>query len=141
MFKNILAALKFGAASEFALVKAAELARLHGAALHVFHALDCYLKDLDTGSETLDRTRWEAEKDFNERVRPLLGGLENVSFSCLPADPALEVCRMARGLKADLIVLGCHQIPQKMCLGRVDYVGMTILEKAPCPVLLVPLCE
>jgi hypothetical protein len=37
-------------------------------------------------------------------------------------------------------VLGCHQNPEKMCLGRIDYVGMTILEKAPCPVLLVPLC-
>jgi nucleotide-binding universal stress UspA family protein len=48
---------------------------------------------------------------------------------------------MARELNVDLIILGCHQLPEKMCLGRVDYIGMTILEKAPCPVLLVPLCE
>jgi len=26
-------------------------------------------------------------------------------------------------------------------MGRIDYVGMTILEKAPCPVMLVPLCD
>lgn len=64
-----------------------------------------------------------------------------VSVSCFPADPALATCKLAREMEADLIVLGCHQLPEKMCLGRVDYIGMTILEKAPCPVMLVPLCE
>ncbi len=141
MFKNILAALKFGTAGEFALVKGAELARLHGAALHIFHALDYTLQDRAEDNGVLKQTRQDVERNFDARVRPLLGGLENFNFSCLPADPALEVCKMARRVKADLIILGCHQIPEKMCLGRVDYIGMTILEKAPCPVLLVPLCE
>ncbi len=141
MFKNILAALKFGTAGEFALVKGAELARHHGAALHIFHALDYTLKDRGADNGMLIKTRQDAERAFGDRVRPLLGELENYSFSCLPTDPALEVCKMARRLNADLIILGCHQVPEKMCLGRVDYVGMTILEKAPCPVLLVPLCE
>jgi hypothetical protein len=40
MFNQILMALKFGAASEFALVKGIELARAHDAELHIFHALD-----------------------------------------------------------------------------------------------------
>jgi nucleotide-binding universal stress UspA family protein len=53
----------------------------------------------------------------------------------------MEVIKQAMQLDVDLIILGCHQLPQKMCLGRVDYVGITILEKAPCPVMLVPLCE
>jgi len=26
-------------------------------------------------------------------------------------------------------------------MGRIDYIGMTILENAPCPVMLVPLCD
>lgn len=141
MFKNILAALKFSVAGEFALVKGAELARHHGATLHIFHALDYTLMDRGENNGVLTEAVQDVEQKYGARVRPLLGDLEKVSFSCLPADPALEVCKMARRLKADLIILGCHQIPEKMCLGRVDYVGMTILEKAPCPVLLVPLCE
>jgi len=67
--------------------------------------------------------------------------LKKVSFKCLPADPALEVCKLARDIRGDLIVLGCHQFREKMGMGRIDYVGMTILEKAPCPVILVPLFE
>jgi nucleotide-binding universal stress UspA family protein len=59
-------------------------------------------------------------------------------FKCRPGDPALEVCKLARRLPADLIVLGCHQLSEKMSMGRLDYVGITILEKAPCPVMLVP---
>jgi nucleotide-binding universal stress UspA family protein len=44
-------------------------------------------------------------------------------------------------LPADLIVLGCHQLTEKISMGRLDYVGVTILEKAPCPVMLVPYLE
>jgi nucleotide-binding universal stress UspA family protein len=51
----------------------------------------------------------------------------------------LEACKLARDIPADLLVLGCHSHKSKMCMGRIDYVGMTILENAPCPVMLVPL--
>ena len=64
--------------------------------------------------------------------------MKNVIFKSRPADPALEVCKLARELPADLIILGCHEISEKISLGRLDYVGVTILEKSPCPVLLVP---
>jgi len=64
--------------------------------------------------------------------------VNKITFGCLPADPALEICKIARHHKSDLIILGSHQESEKMCLGRVDYVGMTILEKASCPVMLVP---
>jgi nucleotide-binding universal stress UspA family protein len=70
-----------------------------------------------------------------------LGQLKNVSFKSQPADPALRVCKLAHELPADLIVLGCHQLSEKISMGRLDYVGVTILEKSPCPVLLVPYSE
>jgi len=141
MFKRILVALKFGPASMFALNKGLELARRNNAELHIFHALDYLLQDLDKNDPKLLTAKEETEKRYKTEVEPLVGDLENVTFKCLPADPALEVCKLARNMEADLIVLGCHQLPEKMCMGRIDYVGMTILEKAPCPVILVPLCE
>ncbi len=141
MFDRILMALKFGPASEFALVKGVELAKAHDAELHIFHAMDYTLKDLAEGDPRLIEVKKEAQNYYEAKIKPLLSDLKKVSFKCMPADPALEVCKQAIQINADLIVLGCHQLPEKMCLGRVDYIGITILEKAPCPVMLVPLCE
>ncbi len=141
MFNRILMALKFGAAAEFALVKGIELAQAHDAELHIFHALDYMLTELDEDDPRRAKVVADAEQQYASKIKPLLGELEKVSFTCLPSDPALAVCKMARDINADLIILGCHQLPEKMCLGRVDYVGMTILEKAPCAILLIPLCE
>ena len=141
MFNQILMALKFGAASEFALVKGIELARLHDAELHIFHALDFTLNELEENDPKRVKIVEDAHQQYDAKIKPLLGDFEKGYFVCLPADPAMKTCKMARDLNVDLIILGCHQLPEKMCLGRVDYIGMTILEKAPCPVLLVPLCE
>ena len=71
-------------------------------------------------------------------MKPLLDDFNHITFGCLPADPALEICRIAKHHKSDLIILGSHQESEKMNLGRIDYVGMTVLEKASCPVMLVP---
>ena len=138
MFNRILMALKFAPASEFALVKGVELAKAHHAELHIFHAMDYALAELDESDSRLQEERTEAKKYYLENIKPLVEDLDNVTYKCMPADPALEVCKQAIQLNADLIVLGCHQLPEKISLGRIDYVGITILEKAPCPVILVP---
>ena len=141
MFNQILMALKFGAASEFALVKGIEIARLHDAELHIFHALDYTLNELEEDDPRRVKVVEDAHRKYDAKIKPLLADFAKGSFICVPADPALNTCKMARELDVDLIILGCHQLPEKMSLGRVDYIGMTILEKAPCPVLLVPFFE
>jgi nucleotide-binding universal stress UspA family protein len=141
MFRRILMALKFGPASIYALRKGLELARQNDAELHIFHALDYLLQEADENDPRLVEAKKETERRYRTEIEPLLEDLKKVSFKYLPADPAMEVCKRARDLQTDLIILGCHQLPEKMCMGRIDYVGMTILEKAPCPVMLVPLCE
>ena len=138
MFNDILVALKFSPASLFALDKGVQLARVHGARLHVFHALDYRLQSLDEDHPDLLACFKEADRRFEAELQPLLGGYMDVSLNYSPADPAMEICKIAKAAKADLIVLGCHQPLKTISMGRVDYVGMTILEKAPCPVLLVP---
>ena len=138
MFKRILVALKFGPAGIEALKKSVELARVNNAELHIFHALDYTLQDTDKNSPEFVEIKDKTEKRYRNEIEPLTANLANVIFKCLPADPALEVCKLARNLPADLIVLGCHQLSEKISMGRLDYVGITILEKAPCPVMLVP---
>jgi nucleotide-binding universal stress UspA family protein len=78
---------------------------------------------------------------FEKELKPLVAELADVAFRSEPGDPAMSVCRQARKAGADLIILGCHQHGHKLSLGRVDYVGITILEKAHCPVMLVPFAD
>ncbi len=138
MFKRILVALKFTPASQTALEKGIEIAREHGAELHIFHALDFRLQELDVSDPKRVEINQATQHRYETEVKPLLNGSNNMTFGCLPADPAMGVCKLARHNNYDLIILGSHQRPEKMNMGRIDYVGMTILEKASCPVMLVP---
>ena len=138
MFNHIFIALKFTDTSKHALQKGVELARENNAKITIFHALDHRLAELDHDDPKRQAAQAAVRAQFEAEITPLLTGASNFSFLCLPLDPGLGVCRQAREQNVDLIVLGCHQQPEKMSLGRVDYVGITILEKAPCPVLLVP---
>ena len=138
MFKRILVAFKFTPASHSVLEKGIELAKENNAELHIFHALDYRLKALDNSDPKLTEINNDTKSRFETEVKPLLNDFNHVTFGCLPADPALEICRIARHHNSDLIILGSHQEAEKKSLGRVDYVGMTILEKASCPVMLVP---
>ena len=141
MFKRILVAFKFGPASMFALKKSLELARQYDAELYIFHALDYLLQETDENDPKLLEIMEETGRRYKTEIEPMLGNLKNISFRCRPADPALEACKLARDIPADLLVFGCHSHKEKMCMGRIDYVGMTILENSPCPVMLVPLCD
>ncbi len=138
MFKRILVAFKFTPASRSVLKKGIEIAKENGADLHIFHALDYRLKALDDNDSRLEEIHKETKDRFETEVKPLLNDFNDVTFGCLPADPALEICKLARLHKSDLILLGSHQETEKMNLGRVDYVGMTMFEKASCPVMRVP---
>jgi len=141
MFNRILVALKFGPASIFALKKSLEIAQDKNAEIHILHVLDYTLQQMDQNEPEFVDIKNEIKLQYTHEIEPLLDEAGEVTFKCLPSDPALEVCKHAQNIEADLIVMGCHQIKEKMCLGRIDYVGITILEKAPCPVLLVPFCD
>jgi nucleotide-binding universal stress UspA family protein len=139
MFKKILIALKFSPAGLHAFNTALRLARSYDAQLYVFHALDYHLKDLDRNDPKLTEALRTVDDQIKNNLHPHLAEQEKVFIEYAPADPALEACRMAKSLAADLIVVGCHQTHRDLSMGRVDYVGMTILEKAPCAVMLIPL--
>ena len=111
---------------------------MNDAGLHIFHALDYSFQNTDENDPEFIAVKEETETCFKNEIEPLLGHTRNVTFNSRPADPALHVCKLAHTLPADLIVLGCHQLSEKISMGRLDYVGVTILEKAPCPVMLVP---
>ncbi|NNG00538.1 MAG: universal stress protein [Desulfobacteraceae bacterium] len=137
MFNCILAAFKFTTASQLALKRAIALARSQQAELHIFNALDYADTGLKKQSPKSRELIAAAEHQFEAEIAPMITGVPKFAFHCFPADPGVAICKQAAEIDADLIVLGAHQAPG-MSLGRLDYVAMTVFEKAPCAVMLVP---
>ena len=138
MFNTILVAFKFSRGGMLALETGARLARNQDAGLHVFHAIDYQFKRLAPGNPAIRESKAKYETRFREEALPQLDEHADVVFHCFPDDPAMGICTTAARLKADLIILGEHHSPPQVSLGRLDYVGMTVVEKAPCPILIVP---
>lgn len=136
MFTTIVAAFAFSTPGRAALRTAASLAKAHAARLHVFHALDYKLLHLQPDGPECSLACAETEQRFASEHGAELAEL-GAAFVCRPADPAMGVCKLARDLSADLIVIGVHQGK----LARMSYTGITIMEKSVCPVLLVPVKE
>ena len=131
-------AFKFTPHCKAALEKAVQLAKDQNSELYIYHALNYRLATTDREDPRIVEMVGEANKKFEEEFRPHVGDSPIHKFECAPADPGLEICKMARRIGADLILMGSHNESEKPNLSRVNYVGMTILEKAPCPVMLVP---
>ena len=138
MFRKIILAFKFSRSCRSALEKAIQLSMENDAELLIFHALDYRLKDMDQQDLKLIKMTQEMKQKFETEVKPHLTDFPKFQFGFLPTDPGLEICKMARRTQADLIIVGCHDEPGRTNITRLDYVGMTILEKAPCPIMLVP---
>ena len=138
MFKRILMAFKFTPNCKAALKKAVQLAKDQNSELYIYHALNYRLATIDRQDPRIVEMVAEANMNFEEEVKPQVGELPILKFECGPADPGLEICKMAGRIGADLILIGSHNESEKPNLSRVNYVGMTILEKAPCPVMMVP---
>ena len=138
MYKKIILAFKFSSACRSALEQAIKLAMENDAELLIFHALDYRLKEMDQQDPELLKTTQQMKQKFETEIKPHLTDFPKFQFGYLPTDPGLEICKIARQTQADLILVGCHDKSGKQNITRFDYVGMTILEKAPCPVMLVP---
>jgi nucleotide-binding universal stress UspA family protein len=138
MYRQIILAFKFSSACRSALEKAIQLAVENDAELLIFHALDYRIKQMDNQDSELTKINKHMEQKFETEIKPHLADFPKFKFDYSPTDPGLEICKIARQTQADLILVGCHDKPDKQNVTRLDYVGMTILEKAPCPVMLVP---
>ena len=138
MYQQIILAFKFSSACRSALEKAIQLAIENDAELLIFHALDYRLKEMDQNDQKLIKINQQMKQKFETEIMPLFTDFPKFKFGYFPTDPGLEICKIAHQTQADLILVGCHDKTDKQNVTRLDYVGMTILEKAPCPVMLVP---
>lgn len=151
MFKKIVVASDSLDTCDAPSLVAANLAKQGKAQLYIMHVLESsdlirrqWVKDYRTGEEVAATEEYiETVKGMmRQRCAKTLLGFKDYVIEARPGFPWLEVLRMARKVKADLIVLGPHRgrAEEKGMVRRLDRVGTTaeaVIMRAHCPVMMV----
>jgi len=142
-FRRILHPTDFSPASRAALTKAVELARASRAELILAHVLQPVMPMMGgeyVSPRVLDdltrSTRAEAEHQLQILAARAKKSVPRVSMRLVEGTPFTEITKLARAVRADLIVVGTHGRSglSKLFLGSV---AERVVGTAPCPVLTV----
>lgn len=136
MFKRILLAIDGAAQSARIVATAGELARDHGAEVHVVCVVDrAFAMPREDALEypPAEQEQHEAQALVDDAVMQLQRCV--ASGAVVAGDPARAILRESERLACDLIVIGHRH------LGRIERlldpsVGQRVIERAPCPVLV-----
>jgi len=142
-FRKILLPVDFSPLSEIAARYAARMAESFGGRIHVIHVLpaDSLVAALPEQGATivtpLQPQLEQVERRLDGFIAEHLAGV-SVDRRALCGVPAADIAREAEELGADLIVMGTHAdgVLKRLVFGSVS---KSVLESAPCAVLLVPL--
>jgi len=136
MFKRILAATDGSDHALRAVEAAADLARATGAKLAVVSAVHVpRLYRVDLGPELTEGFRDSARKALDE-ARRVAGDDAEATYRMLEGEPAVEIARLVRDDKFDLVVLGRRGMggAAKRTLGGV---ADRVMREVGCSVMLV----
>ncbi len=138
---KILCPIDFSDTSRWGMQEALEIARRHGAVVHLLHVLEepwpGARGDPIAPHEFLNRARESAGADlaaWKKEAEELAPG--KVVAELLGGHPATEIARVARGGEFDLVVMGTHgrRGLRRLVVGSVTE---EVIRSAPCSVLVV----
>ena len=132
-FKTILVATDFSKQSECAVAYGGQLTRQYKADLVVFHVLG----DAEVSQTEMQARCEEAKERMRKESEPLLRGVKSVTHEAWEGKPAMEILKMARQRKVDLILMAHHSTemdPEKAFLGST--VAQVALN-AVCPTMSI----
>jgi nucleotide-binding universal stress UspA family protein len=142
-FRKILLPVDFSPLSEIAARYAARMAESFGGRIHVIHVLptDSLVATVpEQGAAIvtpLEPLLEQAERRLDGFIAEHLPGV-SADRRAVCGVPAVDIAREAEEMGADLIVMGTHAdgVVKRLVFGSVS---KSVLESAPCAVLLVPL--
>jgi nucleotide-binding universal stress UspA family protein len=139
-FRKLLVPLDFSPHTDQVLELAIELAKQHGAELHLLHAYSLPVGVTMAYGVAIPPTVWEGlQEAASERLAEALARVKAAGLKAethLVTEPAADaVTEAAAELGADLIVMGTHGLTglKHALLGSV---AERVLRTAPCPVLI-----
>lgn len=139
-YQKILLAYNGSDDGKRALVECAELANFLGAETHLLAVASMppslFLTEGFVPEELLEEEKKRTQAVLDEGIQTLRDKGFNATGHLSVGEPVEEICRMAKELRVDLIVVGHNQSTSFAARWWKGSVGATLLDYAPCSLLI-----
>lgn len=139
-YRKILLAYNGSAEGKRALVECAELANFLGAETHLLAVASMppslFLTEGFVPEELLEEEKKRTQTVLDEGIASLKEKGFNAAGHLAVGEPVEEICRLAKELSVDLIVVGHNQNTSFAARWWKGSVGASILDYAPCSLLV-----
>ncbi len=139
-YKKILLAYNGSDEGKRALLECAELANFLGAETHLLAVAtmppSLFLTEGFVPEELLQEEKKRMQQILDEGIRTLTGKGFNATGHLAVGEPVEEICRCAKDLDVDLIVIGHNQKTSFAARWWKGSVGASLLDHAPCSILI-----
>ena len=139
-YRKILLAYNGSAEGKRALLECAELANFLGAETHLLAVASMppslFLTEGFVPEELLEEEKKRTQTVLDEGIATLKARGFAAAGHLAVGEPVEEICRLAKELSADLIVLGHNQNTSFAARWWKGSVGASLLDYAPCSLLI-----
>jgi len=140
-YRKILLAYNGSNDGKRALLECAELANFLGADTHLLAVASMppslFLTEGFVPEELLEEEKKRTQAVLDEGIRSLTDkGFKNATGHLAVGEPVEEICRLAKELRVDLIVIGHNQNTSFAARWWKGSVGASLLDYAPCSILI-----
>ena len=139
-YRKILLAYNGSAEGKRALLECAELANFLGAETHLLAVASMppslFLTEGFVPEELLEEEKKRTQTVLDEGIASLKEKGFNAAGHLAVGEPVEEICRLAKELSVDLIVVGHNQKTSFAARWWKGSVGASILDYAPCSLLV-----
>ena len=139
-YRKILLAYNGSQDGKRALLECADLAGFLGAETHLLAVASMppslFLTEGFVPEELLEEEKKRTQTVLDEGIRTLRERGFNATGHLAVGEPVEEVCRLAKSLSVDLVVVGHNQHSSFAARWWKGSVGATLLDHAPCSILV-----
>lgn len=140
MFKRILLAYNGSQDGQTALLSCAEIATFTGAETHLLAVAgmpsSMFLTEGFLPEELIEEEKKRAQEVLDEGSAQLKSKGFSVTSHLAVGEPVEEICRLASEINADLIIIGHEQKASFAARWWRGSVGKSLIDYAPCGVLI-----
>ena len=139
-YSKILLAYNGSADGKHALLECADLAQFYGAETHLLAVASMppslFLTEGFVPEELLEEEKKRTQQLLDEGIKSLTDQGFKASGHLAVGEPVEEICRLAKELAVDLIVVGHNQNTSFAARWWKGSVGASLIDYAPCSLLI-----
>src|SRR5450755_841622 len=139
-YSKILLAYNGSAEGKRALLECADLAQFYGAETHLLAVASMppslFLTEGFVPEELLEEEKKRTQQVLDEGIKTLIDRNFKAAGHLAVGEPVEEICRLAKELDVDLIVVGHNQNTSFAARWWKGSVGVSLIDYSPCSLLI-----